>query len=100
MRVESAGSLQALPAVLALELSPGEHSQRLTLSRDEAAELAALVADDLHALVPKIAEARLTVGGAVFDAVELLRPGFPVWATLDELARRVPRGQLENVVAF
>jgi len=100
MRVESAGSLQALPAVLALELSPGEHSQLLTLSRDEAAELAALVADDLHALVPKIAEARLTVGGAVFDAVELLRPGFPVWATLDELARRVPRGQLENVVAF
>lgn len=100
MHVESAGSLQALPAVLALELSPGEHPQRLTLSRDEAAELAALVADDLHALVPEIAQARLTLGGAVFDAVELLRPGFPVWATLDELARRVPRGQLENVVAF
>jgi hypothetical protein len=40
------------------------------------------------------------VAGALFDAVELLRPGFPVWATLDELARRVPRGHLENVVAF
>lgn len=98
--MESAGSLQALPAVLALELSPGEHPQRLRLSRDEAAELAALVADDLHALLPEVAQARLTLGGAVFDAVELLRPGFPVWATLDELARRVPRGQLENVVAF
>ncbi len=99
-RVESPASLQALPAVLALELSPGERPQRLILSRDEAAELAALVADDLHALVPEVAEARLTLGGAAFDAVELLRPGFPVWATLDELARRVPRGQLENVVAF
>jgi len=98
--VESAGSLQALPAVLALELSPGESPQRLILSRDEAAELAALVAEDLHSLVPDIAQARLTLGGAAFDAVELLRPGFPVWATLDELARRVPRGQLENVVAF
>jgi hypothetical protein len=95
-----AGPLQALPAVLALELSPGEHPQRLSLSRDEAAELAALVAEDLHKLVPDVAQARLVLAGAVFDAVELLRPGFPVWATLDELARRVPRGQLENVVAF
>lgn len=98
--MESASSLVALPAVLALELSPGEAPQRLTLSRDEAAELAALVADDLHVLIPGVAQARLTLAGAMFDAVELLRPGFPVWATLDELARRVPRGQLENVVAF
>jgi len=97
--VESA-SLQALPAVLALELSAGEHPQRLSLSRDEAAELAVLVAEDLRTLVPDVALARLTLGGAAFDAVELLRPGFPVWATLDELARRIPRGQLENVVAL
>jgi hypothetical protein len=69
------------------------------LSRDEAAELAALIAADLHALVPQV-EARLALAGALFDQVELLRPGFPVWATLDELARRVPRGHLENVVAF
>jgi hypothetical protein len=95
-----AGLLQALPAVLALELSPGEQPRYLTLGRDEAAELAALVAHDLHALVPQVAQARLALAGSMFDAVELLRPGFPVWATLDELARRVPRGQLENVVAF
>jgi len=95
-----AGPLQALPIVLALELSPGEHPRRLSLSRDEAAELATLVADDLHKLVPDVAKARLALAGALFDAVELLRPGFPVWATLDELARRLPRGQLENVVAF
>ncbi|MBE1162983.1 hypothetical protein [Dyella acidiphila] len=95
-----AGPLQALPIVLALELSAGEQPQHLILSRDEAAELAALIADDLHRLVPAVANARLALAGALFDAVELLRPGFPVWATLDELARRVPRGQLENVVAF
>ena len=95
-----ASTLVALPIVLALELSPGDTPPRRTLSRDEAAELAALMAEDLHALVPQVGKARLAVAGALFDAVELLRPGFPVWATLDELARRVPRGHLENVVAF
>jgi len=95
-----ASSLVALPIVLALELSPGETPQRLTLGRDEAAELAALAAADLHALVPQVEQCRLAVAGALFDAGELLRPGFPVWATLDELARRVPRGHLDNVVAF
>ena len=95
-----AQTLIALPIVLALELSASDTPRQRTLTRDEAAELAALVAADLHALVPQVDEARLAVAGALFDAVELLRPGFPVWGTLDELARRVPRGHLENVVAF
>lgn len=92
--------LLALPVVLAIELGAVEADQRTTLTRDEAAELAAHVATDLQALVPAATEARLALAGALFDSVELLRPGFPVWATLDELARRVPRGHLENVVAF
>ena len=95
-----AQTLLALPIVLALERVAGDLPPRLSLSRDEAAELAELVAADLLALVPQAAEARLALAGALFDPVELLRPGFPVWATLDELARRVPRGQLDNVVAF
>jgi hypothetical protein len=93
-------TLLALPIVLALEPVAGEPAARMTLSRDEAAGLAERVAADLHALVPQIDAARLALAGALFDQVELLRPGFPVWATLDELARRVPRGQLDNVVAF
>jgi hypothetical protein len=95
-----AQSLVALPIVLALELATGEQPGRRTLSRDEAAELAALVATDLHGLLPEVEQGRLALAGALFDAVELLRPGFPVWTTLDELARRVPRGHLDNVVAF
>src|SRR5579859_5308129 len=98
--IVEAQTLVALPVVLALELSAGDTPPRRTLTRDEAAELAALIAADLHTLVPQVDEARLALAGALFDAVELLRPGFPVWATLDELARRVPRGQFENVVAF
>jgi hypothetical protein len=84
-------SVVACPAVLALELADGERLQRLTLTRDEAQTLAALIADDLRGLLPGVEEARLAVVGAMFDAVELLRPGFPLYATLDELARRVPR---------
>lgn len=95
-----AQTLIALPVLLALEPVAGETPTRMTLSRDEAAELAELIAADLHALVPQVDTARLALAGALFDQVELLRPGFPVWATLDELARRVPRGQLDNVVAF
>ena len=92
--------LLALPVVLALELVGGETAPRLSLSVTESAELAALIATDLHGLVPAVTQARLALAGALFDQVELLRPGFPVWATLDELARRVPRGHLQNVVAF
>jgi hypothetical protein len=95
-----AQTLVALPVVLVLELVDGETPPRLTLNRDEAAELAELVATDLHGLVPSVNQARLALAGALFDQIELLRPGFPVWATLDELARRVPRGHLDNVVAF
>ncbi len=95
-----AQTLLALPIVLALEPVAGEAPARTTLSRDEAAELAGLVALDLRGLVAQVDMARLALVGALFDQVELLRPGFPVWATLDELARRVPRGTLDNVVAF
>ena len=95
-----AQTLLALPIALALELVGGEPAPRLSLNRDEAPELAELVAADLRGLVPSVSQARLALAGALFDQVELLRPGFPVWATLDELARRVPRGHLENVVAF
>lgn len=92
--------LIALPVLLALEPVAGETPPRTTLSRDEAAELVELIAADLHALIPRVDGARLALAGALFDQVELLRPGFPAWATLDELAQRVPRGRLDNVVAF
>lgn len=93
-------TLLALPIVLALEPAAGEPPTRMSFTRDEAAELAELVATDLHGLVPQVDAARLALAAALFDQVELLRPGFPVWSTLEDLARRVPRGHLENVVAF
>jgi len=95
-----AQTLLALPVVLALEPVAGQAAAPTTLTRDAAADLAQHVATDLLGLVPQVAAARLAVAGALFDQVELLRPGFPVWATLEDLARRLPRGTLEHVVAF
>nr|WP_240148006.1 hypothetical protein [Luteibacter yeojuensis] len=86
---------------MALELAGGGSPDRLELTRDEARTLAALMADDLRTLLPGIETARLAVAGALFDGVELLRPGFPVFATLEELARRIPRvTDASGVVAF
>ncbi|UPG85591.1 hypothetical protein L2Y94_20215 [Luteibacter aegosomatis] len=93
--------LIACPAVLALELAGGDAPDRLALTRDEAQALAALMADDLRKLLPGVETARFAVAGALFDGVEILRPGFPVFATLDELARRIPRvTSAGGVVAF
>ena len=92
--------LIALSAALALEFPAGQPPAVTAFTRDEADALAALIAEDLHAMLPRIGEARLAIAGALFDPVELLRPGFAVWSTLEELARRVPRGHLENVIAF
>lgn len=87
------------PAVLALELAAGSGPGRALLERDEAETLAGLIAEDLRQLLPGVEHSQLAVAGAHFDTVELLRPGFPTWTTLDELAIRVPRGK-GNVVAF
>ncbi|MDQ0009441.1 hypothetical protein J2T07_001618 [Luteibacter jiangsuensis] len=94
-------SLIACPAVLALELAAGEVPARLELTRDEAQALATLVADDLRTLLPGVEASRFALAGALFDGVELLRPGFPVFTTLEELARRIPRVTTAGgVVAF
>lgn len=92
----SVNELVTCPGVLALEMAPGETPARLSMERDEAEQLAACIADDLHALLPDVENAKLAVAGAHFDSTELLRPGFPVFATLTGLAERLHGG----VVAF
>ncbi len=86
--------LVSCPGVLALELAPGEQPQRLSLERDEAEVLAGFMADDLRGLLPGVEEGKLVVAGAHFDSTELLRPGFPVFTTLDGLAARLEGGVL------
>lgn len=92
----SEGELIGCPAVLAMELTEGARPARNCLDREQAASLATLIADDLRALLPEVEHARLAVAGAHFDTAELLRPTFPVFATVQELASRL-NGE---VVAF
>ncbi len=83
--------LISCPGVLALECSTDTLPARPVLDRDDAETLAGHIAADLATLLPDLSDTRLAVAGALFDAAQLLRPGFPAWATLDELAARLPR---------
>ncbi|MBL8300904.1 MAG: hypothetical protein JNN30_21390 [Rhodanobacteraceae bacterium] len=80
------------PGVLALELSAGAAPSTLTLQRDAADALARHIADDLALLLPAersragAEQANLLVLGALYDSVQVLRPGWPLFAALAELA--------------
>ena len=90
-----------LLGALALELAPGAPA-RLALPPAEAGALAARIADDLAAFAPEAAQLELVIAGAHYDAVEVLRPGWPLHQRLAELAARAPgrEGRAGRVVAF
>lgn len=97
------------PGVLALELSPGTVPSAFTLSRDAADTLARLIADDLVRLLPAergrpgADQADLLVLGALYDSVQVLHPGWPLFAGLAELAHHsqaLAGGEGGRIVAF
>lgn len=87
---------------LALELSPGSTSPRTTLAQADAGRLASLVARDLARFDPAVARLQLAVCGAHYDAVELLRPGWPLHVALEQLATAAPSSEFGSgrIVAF
>lgn len=85
---------------LALELSPGAEPGRQALGVDEAGALAGLVARDLAKLVPESAGLDLALVAALFDPVELLRPGYPLHAELERLVARAPGAPGGRVIGF
>lgn len=68
-----------------LEIESG-HNIRRTLERAQAEQLAAHLAEDLHRHVPEVDQTLLVCAGAIFEPFELMRPGFPVWKALEDLA--------------
>lgn len=90
-----------LLGALALELAPGSAAGRVALAQDDAGALATLVAQDLAAFEPQAATLELSLVGAHYDVVELLRPGWPLHEQLSQLAARAPRGgEGGRVIAF
>lgn len=97
-------SIQVLGA-LALELVPGSDAPQVALPQQQVAELARLLAHDLATFAPEAAALELVTVGAHYDAVELLRPGWPLHRELDQLAARAPTAGGEGtrsgrVIAF
>lgn len=85
---------------LALELTPGTTADRQVLAPAAAGDLAALVARDLAKLVPEAARLDLGMVAALFDPVELLRPGHPLHAELERLVARAPGAAGGRVIGF
>ena len=87
----------------ALEITPTAPTSA-TLSQQQAGELAAAIANDLYAFDAKTADLELIIAGAHYDPVELLRPGWPIHAELEQLAARAPKATPEQgsgrIIAF
>ena len=96
---DSDHSVRVLGA-LALELMPGSQAARAALAQREAGTLAPLLARDLAGFAPEAAQLELILVGAHYDAVELLRPGWPLHRELDQLAARAPGAGAARIIAF
>ncbi|MFT3807970.1 hypothetical protein [Arenimonas sp.] len=85
---------------LALELSPGSAPEHAFLGQAAAGELAERIARDLARFVPTAAGLDLAIVAALFDPVELLRPGWPRHAELERLIAQAPARGDARVIAF
>jgi len=89
--------------VLALELVPGSTAARDRLEQAQAGALGECIARDLAGFAPQAAQLELVLVGAHYDAVELLRPGWPLQRELAQLGARAPGARASGagrIVAF
>ena len=75
---------------LALELAPASTGGRNVLTQSQAGSLAAHIAADLARFASQAASLQLTTVGAHYDAVELLRPDWPLHQQLEQFAMHAP----------
>lgn len=80
--------------VLAVEIAPpARPSLNRVLDLAGCERLLACIAADLAAITDRIVGTRLIGAGALLSPAELLRPGLPAWAALDDLAARAWAGR-------
>jgi len=95
-------STRKVLGALALELAPASESRLDALTQRDAGALAELIARDLAGFAPQVGSLELVTVGAHYDAVELLRPGWPLHRELEQLAARAPRAGASSghIIAF
>jgi hypothetical protein len=71
--------------VLAIEFAPPAPARPLVLPTHEASLLLEAIAADLARLAPDATRCDLVAAGALYDAAQLLRPGWPIEAELARL---------------
>jgi hypothetical protein len=84
----------------ALALEIASPPTRLLLPRDQADEFGAHLAQDLQRLLPGVDALDLVFAAAHFDPAELLRPRWPLYATLSELGARAPGAGRARTIGF
>jgi hypothetical protein len=85
---------------LAVELRPGATATRAALPTAEAGDLAERVARDLARAAPDAAALDFALVAALYDPVEVLRPGWPLHDELERLAARAPGVAGGRVIGF
>jgi hypothetical protein len=78
-------SLHHIRLLAGLEIDPGSTPGRV-LDRHRAEHLGGLLAEDLRRVVPAVEHTMLVLGACLFEPFELMHPGFPAWAGLEDLA--------------
>jgi hypothetical protein len=82
-----------LPLLVAVETDPlryhGEHAVRpVPLDPPSAEQLLAHVGADLSKLFPKVRRHGLVMSGALYDQAQVLRPGYPLFHAMADVAQR------------
>src|SRR5688500_15421732 len=85
---------------LAIELRPGAVAARTALPTAEAGDLAERVARDLARAAPEAASLDFALVAALYDPVELLRPGWPLHDALEQLAARATGAAGGRAIGF
>lgn len=88
-------ALHHIRLLAGFEIQPGSGGQR-QLDRAACEKLAANLAADLARVEPEASSAMLVVAGSLLEPAELLRPGWPAWQALGDLARPVIRDHGAN----
>lgn len=86
--------------LLALELCPNQQMHKSFLSVAEAGQLGALLAEDLRPWIAPDTDIDISVAGACFDPVEILRQQWPVHTELARLTHLAPKSAEARLLSF